>query len=111
MSTKNSRGKNKTMAVVVNPEDVYNGRQFILLMEFLAQYSLNLMLTATRDGSRQQGKKAAMPLANKISMPQELTTGHQQGSLLNPVLYGVYTKGLADLSSNAFTWLPTFVSM
>ena len=41
-----------------------------------------------------------MRLGNWIFMPQQLTVGLPQGSPLFPVLYNVYTKGLADLNSN-----------
>ena len=41
-----------------------------------------------------------MGLGNWISTPQQLTMGLPQGSTLSPVLYNVYTKGLADLNSN-----------
>ena len=52
-------------------------------------------------------KKVALQLGNWISMPPKLTMGFPQGSLLSPVLYNVYTKGLADLNSNGLSWAHT----
>ena len=45
-------------------------------------------------------RKVAMRLGNWISTSQQLTMGLPQDSPLSPVLYNVYTKGLADLISN-----------
>ena len=51
-----------------------------------------------------------MRLGNWIPTPQQLTMGLPQGSPSCPqsVLYNVYTKGLADLSSNGLSWVLTF---
>ena len=40
-------------------------------------------------------------------MSQQLTMGLPQGSLQSPVLYNVYTKGLADLNSNGLSQVLT----
>ena len=40
-------------------------------------------------------------------MPPKLTMGLQQGLPLSPVLYNVYTKGLADLNSNGLSHVLT----
>ena len=41
-----------------------------------------------------------MQLGNWSSAPHQLTMGQPQGSQLSPVLFCVYTKGLADLNQN-----------
>ena len=48
-----------------------------------------------------------MRLGNWISTPQQLAMGLPQGSPLSPVLYNVYTKGLADLNSNGLSRMLT----
>ena len=40
-------------------------------------------------------------------MPKQLKTGLMQGSPLFPLLYNVYTKGLADLNRNCLTTVLT----
>ena len=44
-----------------------------------------------------------------ISTPQQLTTRLPQGSPLPPVLYNVYTEGLADLNNNGVSRMLTLV--
>ena len=80
--------------------------QFKLLMELLWQYGVSLTLTRWLAAALQE-RKAAMRLGNWISTPQQLTMGLSQGSPLSPVLYNVYTKGLADLNSNGLSWVLT----
>ena len=80
--------KEQTLAVAVDLEDAHNRVQFKLLMELLWQYGVS---------------QHSMRLGNWISTPQQLTMGLPQGSPLSPVLYNVYTKGLADLNSNGLS--------
>ena len=94
--------KEQTLAVAVDLEDAYNRVQFKLLMELLRQYDVSLTLTRWLAAALQE-RKVAMRLGNWISTPQQLTMGLPQGSPLSPVLYSVYTKGLADLNSNGLS--------
>ena len=94
--------KEQTLAVAVDLEDAYNRVQFKLLMELLRQYGVSLTLTRWLAAALQE-RKVAMRLGNWISTPQQLTMGLPQGSPLSPVLYNVYTKGLADLNSNGLS--------
>ena len=94
--------KEQTLAVEVDLEDAYNRVQFKLLMELLRQYGVSLTLTRWLAAAPQE-RKVAMRLGNWISTPQQLKMGLPQGSPLSPVLYNVYTKGLADLNSNGLS--------
>ena len=94
--------KEQTLAVAVDLEDAHNRVQFKLLMELLRQYGVSLTLTRWLAAALQE-RKVAMRLGNWISTPQQLTMGLPQGSPLSPVLYNVYTKGLADLNSNGLS--------
>ena len=94
--------KEQTLAVAVDLEDVYNRVQFKLLMELLRQYGVSLTLTRWLAAALQE-RKVVMRLGNWISTPQQLTMGLPQGSPLSPVLYNVYTKGLADLNTNGLS--------
>ena len=71
-------------------------------MELLVQYGVSLTLTRWFAAALQE-RKVAMRLGNWISTPQQLAMGLSQGSPLSPVLYNVYTKGLADLNSNGLS--------
>ena len=94
--------KEQILAVAVDLEDAYNRVQFKLLIEILVQYGVSLTLTRWLAAALQE-RKVAMRLGNWISTPQQLTMGLPQGSPLSPVLYNVYTKGLADLNSNGLS--------
>ena len=95
--------KEQTLAVAVDLEYAYNRVQFKLLMDnMLGQYGVSLTLTRWLAAALQE-RKVAMRLGNWISTPQQLTMGLPQGSPLSPVLYNVYTKGLADLNSNGLS--------
>ena len=94
--------KEQTLGVAVDLEDAYNRVQFKLLMELLRQYGVSLTLTRWLAATLQE-RKVAMRLGNWISTPQQLTMGLPQGSRLSPVLYNVYTKGLADLNNNGLS--------
>ena len=98
--------KKQTLAAAVDLEDAYNRVQFRLLMELLGQYSVSLMLKRWLPAALQE-RKVAMRLGNWISTPQQLTMGLPQSFSLSPVLYNVYTKGLADLNSNGLSRVPT----
>ena len=101
MSTKDFRGSNK-LAVAVDLEDACNRVPFKLLMELHVQYGVSLTLTRWLAAALQQ-RQIAKRLGNSISTPQQLTMGLPQGSPLSPVLYNVYTKGLANLNSNGLS--------
>ena len=96
---KDSRGKNKTVAAAINPEDAYNIIQFKPLIDLLMQYGVSLTLTRWVAGALPE-RTVVMQLGNWSSAPHQLTTGPSQGSPLSPVLFNVYTKGLADLNQN-----------
>ena len=96
------------VSVLEDLEDAYNRVQFKLLMELLRQYGVSLTLTRWLAAALQE-RKVAMRLGNWISTPQQLTVGLPQGSPLSPVLYNVYTKGLADLNSNGLSRVLTLV--
>ena len=96
MSTKDYRGRNKL-------EDACNRVQFKLLMELLVQYGVSLTLTRWLAAALQE-RKVVMQLEK---WTQQQTVGLPQGSPLSPVLYNVYTNGLADLNSNGLSQVLT----
>ena len=87
------------MAVAVDLKDAYSRVQFKLLMDLLMQYGVSLTLTQWIAGALLE-RTVVMQLGNWSSAPHQLTTGPSQGSPLSPVLFNVYTKGLADLNQN-----------
>ena len=92
----------RTLKVAVGLEDAYNRVQSKVLTVLLEQYGVSLTLKRWLAAALQE-RKVAMRLGNWISTPQPLTMGLPQGSPLSPVLYNVYTKGLADLNSNSLS--------
>ena len=88
--------KEQTVAVVIDLEDAYNRVQFKLLMNLLS-----LRLTRWVAGvllEKKQTMVMQLGAGNWSSAPHQLTKGLPQGSHLSPVLFNVYTKGLADLN-------------
>ena len=68
-------------------------------MDLLMQYGVGLTLTWWVAGALLE-RTVVMQLGNWSSAPHQLTMGLPQGSLILPVLFSVYTKGLADLNQN-----------
>ena len=68
-------------------------------MDLFIQYGVSLTLTWCVAGATLE-RTTVMQLGNWSSAPHQLTMGLPQGSLLLPVLFNVYTKGLADLNQN-----------
>ena len=89
----------QTVAVAIDLEDAYNRVQFKLLMDLLTQYGVSLTQTRWVAGVLLE-RTMVMQLGNWSSAPHQLTMGLPQGSLILPVLFNVYTKGLADLNQN-----------
>ena len=87
------------MAVAVGLKDAYNRVQFKLLMDLLMQYGVSLTLTRWIAGALLE-RTMVMQLGNWSSAPHQLTMGLPQGLSLSPVVFNVYTKGLADLNQN-----------
>ena len=80
-------------------------QQFQLLIKLLVQYGISLTSIRWPTAALQE-REVAMLLANWFSMPKQLTMGlppHPPPPNLSPVLYNVYTKGLADLNSNGLS--------
>ena len=91
-----SQWNEQTVAVTINLEDAYNRVQFKLLMNLLS-----LRLTRWVAGvllEKKQTMVMQLGVGNWSSAPHQLTKGLPQGSHLSPVLFNVYTKGLADLN-------------
>ena len=84
----------ETVAVAIDFEDAYNRVQFKLLMDLLSQHGVGLTLTQLLE------RTVVMQLGNWSSFPHHFTMGIPQGSPLSPVLFNVYTTGLADLNQN-----------
>ena len=80
-------------------QDAYHRVQFKLLMDLLIQYGASLTLTRWAAGALLEST-VVMQLGNWRSAPHQLTMGLPQGLQLSPVLFSVYTKGLADLNQN-----------
>ena len=91
--------KEQTVAVAISIKDAYNRVQFKLLVDLLIQYGVSLTLTRWVAGALLE-RTVVMQLGNWSSAPHQLTMGLPQGLPLSPVLFSVYTKGLADLNQN-----------
>ena len=91
--------KEPAVAVAIDLEDAYNRVQFKLLMDLLIQYGVSLTLTRWVVGALLESTVVTQ-LGNRSSAPHQFTMGLPQGSLILPVLFNIYTKGLADLNQN-----------
>ena len=87
------------MAVTIDLEDAYNRVQFKLLMDLVMQHGVSLTLTRWIAGALLE-RTVVMQLGNWSSALHLFRMGLPQGSPLSPVLFYVYTKGLADLNQN-----------
>ena len=86
----------------IDLRDADNRVQFKLLMDLLVQDGVSLTLTRWIAGALLE-RTVVMQLGNWSSATHQLTMGLPQGSPLSPVLYNVYTKGLADLNQNGLS--------
>ena len=91
--------------MAVDLEDAYNRVQFDLPMDLLLQYGVSLTLIRWIAGALLEIRNCTvvMQLGNWISAPHQLTMGLPYSSTLSPVLFSVYTKGLADLNQNGLS--------
>ncbi|NQZ78185.1 MAG: endonuclease/exonuclease/phosphatase family protein, partial [Ekhidna sp.] len=91
--------KEETLAVAIDLEDAYNKVQFTLLMELLLTYGVSNTMTRWIAAALQE-RTVVLRLGDWTSEPHTVSMGLPQGSPLSPVLYNVYTKGLADINKN-----------
>ena len=91
--------KEQTVAVTINLDDAYNRVQFKLLIDLFIQYGVSLTLTRWIAGALLE-RTMVMQLGNWSSDFHQLTIGLPEGSPIAPVLFNVYSKGLADLNQN-----------
>ena len=91
--------KEQTIAVAIDLEDAYNRVQFSTLIELLQQNGVSATMTRWIAAALQT-RTVVMRMGNWSSPTRNLTMGLPQGSPLSPVLFNVYTKGLADLNAN-----------
>ena len=91
--------KKQTVAVAIDLEDAYNRVQFSTLIELLQQYGVSATMTRWIAAAL-LSRTVVMRMGNWSSPTRQLTMGLPQGSPLSPVLFNVYTKGLADLNEN-----------
>ena len=99
MSTKDSRGRNKLWPW----RSIWKMRTTKCNSNCGRKSLFNIASASRWLAAALQERKVAMRLGDCIPTPQQLTMGLPQGSLLSPVLYNVYTKGLADLNSNGLS--------
>ena len=92
--------KEQTVAVAIDLEDAYNRVQFSTLIELLQQNGVSATMTRWIAAALQT-RTVVMRMGNWSSSVRHLTMGLPQGSPLSPVLFNVYTKGLADLNTNS----------
>ena len=90
--------KEQTFAVAIDLEDAYNRVSYNHLIDLLQNYEVSLTLTRWIAAAIQE-RTVALRLGDWNSATHTLTMGLPQGSPLSPVLYNVYTKGLADLDA------------
>ena len=90
--------KEQTFAVAIDLEDAYNRVSYKHLIDLLQKYEVSLTLTRWIAAAIQE-RTVALRLGDWNSAIHTLTMGLPQGSPLSPVLYNVYTKGLADLNT------------
>ena len=89
--------KEQTLAVAIDLEDAYNRVSFKLLIDLLLQYGVSMTITRWIAAAMLE-RTVVLRLGDWSSASLKLTMGLPQGSPLSPVLYNVYTKGLADLN-------------
>ena len=76
------------------------------LMDLLVQYGISLTLTRWFARTLLE-RTVVMQHGHWSSATHHLTIGLPQGSPFSPVLYSVYTKGLADLNENSLSRILT----
>ena len=91
--------KEQTLAVAIDLEDAYNRVQIKTLVDLLLKHKVSFTMTRWIAAALLE-RTVALRLGDWVSSPKQLTMGLPQGSPLSPVLYNVYTKGLADLHHN-----------
>ena len=91
--------KQQTLAVAIDLEDAYNRVDFQTLMDLLQQLGVNQTIVRWI-GAALLERTVVMRFGDWSSTIRKITMGLPQGSPLSPVLYNVYTKGLADLDKN-----------
>ena len=99
--------KEQTLAVAIDLEDAYNRVQIKVLVDLLLRYKVSFTMTRWIAAALME-RTVVLRLGDWVSPPKQLTMGLPQGSPLSPVLYNVYTKGLADLHHNHISKVLSF---